>query len=562
MALEMIYLIVVSAVVLMALRLAEQAGWLFRQPTRLLWLIGAWSLVGVTLLQTLPRRVAPAIARSSVASTVSPDFSMTDVTSRPPTSVVSHLLPLLTSRTAVMLRVSADVLPGWTRALDATLLVLWLALSTVIALGVGLSILYTHVERRRWASVELDRVPVLMSERTGPAVVGVMRRRIVLPRWVFGLSLHERTLVLAHEQEHARRGDPALTALMFLALILVPWNPILWIMRRRLRLASEIDCDRRVLRAHDALPSYGALLLMVAERGCDGRIPSAMFFGRSDLHARMERMLTGRPMHWADRWSRAGSFMLLSAVLVGVACVAPRPQSSIRPDDHARQLAAQLIDALSADSATVVTHPATADRGSLQRHLERFLDTKSPDRSSWSVARRSPGEGARRPSAATVWQRFDTIADPNIGLTAIARFQSHDTARASASAVMHELEVRDRARSGSALALLHERASIAASQYARIASVLRADPRFASGDSSALRGGQVGTLWIVASLDGVIARSKSIPEGIDPGDTINAERVAREFPQILPSDVRVVNVLGGSLVGVPYARVVWVVVAR
>ncbi len=562
MALEMIYLIAVSAVVLMALRLVEQAGWLFRQPTRLVWLIGAWSLVGFTLLQTVTRRAAPAIARSSIASTVSPDVSMTDGASHPPTSVVSHPLPLLTSRTAALLRVSSDALPGWTRALDATLLVLWLASSILIALGVGLSMLYTRAERRRWASVELDQVPVLMSERTGPAVVGVMRRRIVLPRWVFGLSFHERTLVLAHEQEHARRADPALTALMFLALILVPWNPILWVMRRRLRLASEIDCDRRVLRAHDALSSYGALLLMVAERGCAGRIPSAMFSGRSDLRARMKRMLTDRPMHWAERWSRAGVFTLLSAVLVGVACVAPRPQPSSQPGDHARQLAAQLIAALAADSAPVATHPAAADRVSLQRHLERFLDTMRPARSSSSAATGNPGDGVRRPSAAAVWQGLDTIADPNDRLAEAARFQSHDMARTSATAVMRELEVRDRAGSGAALALLHERANIAADQLARIASVLRSDPRFASGDSSALHGGQAGTLWIVASPDDVIARSKGVPGRADPGDTINAERIAREFPQILAGDVRAVSVMGGSSVGVPYARVVWATVAR
>ena len=553
MASMMIYLVALSAVVLLALRLVEQAGWLFRQPTRLVWLIGAWSLVGFTLLQTVTRRAAPAIARSS---TVSSDFSVTDGASHPPASLVSQLPELLTARTWGRFRVSSDVLPAWTRALDAALLAFWFASSGLIAVGVGLSMLYTHTQRRQWASVELDQVPVLMSDRTGPAVVGVMRRRIVLPRWVFGLSLHERTLVLAHEQEHVRQADPVLTALMLLALILVPWNPVLWAMRSRLRLALEIDCDRRVLHAHAALSSYGALLLRVAERGCAGRIPSVMFSGRSDLRARMKRMLTDRPMHWAARWSRAGLFMLLSAVLVGGACVAPRPQPSSQPADHARQLAAQLIGALAADSATFARHRTAADRVSLQRHLERFVDTRSPSLSSSSLATGSPDDFLRRPAVTAVWQGLDTIADANDGLAEAAWFQSHDRLRTSATAVMRQREVRDR------VAFLHERVNIAAGQLARIASVLRSDPRFVSGDNSALHGGRPGTLWIVASPNNVIVRSKSVPGRVDPDDIINAERISWEFPQILADDVSGVRVIGGSSVGVAYARVIWATVAR
>jgi beta-lactamase regulating signal transducer with metallopeptidase domain len=524
MALVMIYLIAISAISLVALRLAEQAGWLFRQPTRLIWLAGVWSLVVFTLSQTLPRHAAPGTARSSVAPTVSPTASMTGGAahdSRP--SMVDRFLPRLTSRTAAMLQASSDALPGWARALDATLLALWLALSMGIALSVGLSIVHSSLARRQWASTELDQVPVLMSERTGPLVVGVVRRRIVLPRWVFDLSLHERTLVLAHEQEHARRADPALAAFMFLALILVPWNPVLWAMRRRFALAMEVDCDRRVLSAHDAVHSYGALLLTVAERGVGMPAPAAMFARRSELRARLERMLTGggRPMHWADRWSRAGVFLVLSVALVGVACVAPRPQPMARPDDRVRQLSVQLIDALAADSATLVQRPATADRISLQRHLERFLGADSAHRST--------------------------------------RVPSSDMARTRASTLLHEVALPNRAHSDSALAVLHAWASATAAQDARIASVLRSDPRFSSADSSAVPGGPAGTLWILASADGVITGSKRTA---DTDDIIDAERVAREFPQVSPHDVRSVSVMGGAAAGVPYARVVWGVVAR
>src|SRR5690606_12921348 len=90
---------------------------------------------------------------------------------------------------------------------------------------------------------------------------------VVVPAWVLTLDAASRSLVLRHELEHLRAGDAALQHFTRLLVALVPWNPALWYIERRLRGAIEVDCDRRVLGAmRSSRRQYGALLLHVAGR--------------------------------------------------------------------------------------------------------------------------------------------------------------------------------------------------------------------------------------------------------------------------------------------------------
>lgn len=89
---------------------------------------------------------------------------------------------------------------------------------------------------------------------------------ILLPAWVLDCDEKTRALILTHEQEHLRARDPEVLLLAALAIALVPWLLPLWWMRRRLRLAIEVDCDRRVLRRHPDMAGYLDLLLLTAER--------------------------------------------------------------------------------------------------------------------------------------------------------------------------------------------------------------------------------------------------------------------------------------------------------
>lgn len=155
---------------------------------------------------------------------------------------------------------------SWAPGLDALLLGLWGG-SAAATLAYALrSAVRLREERRGWSPGTVDGVPVLLSEGRGPAVVGLLRGRVVLPRWIDELGAEVRRAVLLHEREHLRAGDHRLFALAAAGPLLLPWNPFLWWGLRRLRLAMECDCDARVLSRGVAPGTYGRSLLQVGAR--------------------------------------------------------------------------------------------------------------------------------------------------------------------------------------------------------------------------------------------------------------------------------------------------------
>ncbi|MFL5537679.1 MAG: M56 family metallopeptidase, partial [Longimicrobiaceae bacterium] len=177
--------------------------------------------------------------------------------------------------------------------------------------------------RRRWTHAEVDGVPVLVSSDTGPAVVGLVRSRILLPRWAVDADPQARRLVLEYEQEHVRAGDPRLLALALLVAALTPWNPAVWWQLRRLRLAVEVDCDARVLRRRADVRAYGAVLLEVGRRTVRSRLAAAAFAEPVSSLERRIRIMTAprgrRPI------LRAAAVGAMAAALVAAACETPAP---------------------------------------------------------------------------------------------------------------------------------------------------------------------------------------------------------------------------------------------
>jgi beta-lactamase regulating signal transducer with metallopeptidase domain len=175
--------------------------------------------------------------------------------------------------------------------LDGVLLRAWMVVSVALVALLLCALVVIAVRRGRWTAVDLDGVPVLLSEDVGPAVVGFARGRIVVPKWVLGLGAPERAMMLRHEEEHLRAGDPRLLLLGALVVIATPWNPAAWIMLHRLRLAIEIDCDRRVLSSADLdLRRYAELLLAVGARRGVPAYGVGFSVGRPFLEQRIDRM--------------------------------------------------------------------------------------------------------------------------------------------------------------------------------------------------------------------------------------------------------------------------------
>ena len=134
----------------------------------------------------------------------------------------------------------------------------------------------------------VDGVPVLVTDRIGPATVGILRPRVLLPWWVLALPDVQRRYIVHHEEEHRRAHDARLLGVASVALLVTPWNLALWWHLRRLHLAVETDCDRRVVRALGNATAYGTLLLRVAESASRGPRLQPAFLGRVGM---LERRL-------------------------------------------------------------------------------------------------------------------------------------------------------------------------------------------------------------------------------------------------------------------------------
>ena len=125
---------------------------------------------------------------------------------------------------------------------------------------------YGHRRRRRWRRALVEGSELLVAEDAGPATVGLLHPQIVLPDWLLAGPPETVRLVLAHERSHIEARDPSVWGVGLAMVLLAPWNPFLWWQVRRLRLAIEVDCDRRVLSGgHDAR-RYARTLVNVSTR--------------------------------------------------------------------------------------------------------------------------------------------------------------------------------------------------------------------------------------------------------------------------------------------------------
>ena len=165
-------------------------------------------------------------------------------------------------------------------------------------------------------------IPIVVTDSLGPATVGVWRSRVVLPRWVLALPHAQRQYIVRHEDEHRRSHDCALLFFASLLVILAPWDVALWWQLRRLSLAVEMDCDRRVVATLGDPQAYGNLLLTVAQATNHGRrLQPGLLGGTGMLEHRLTVLLAPAPLRLAQRLV----LPVIACVLLVVAVTTPHP---------------------------------------------------------------------------------------------------------------------------------------------------------------------------------------------------------------------------------------------
>jgi hypothetical protein len=183
-----------------------------------------------------------------------------------------------------------------------------------------------RVARRRWPLVDFHGSRARVSPDAGPLVIGLRRPEIVVPQWILDRPAHEQRVIIAHEAEHLRSNDNLLLAGGAVALALMPWNPAVWYLFSRLRLAVELDCDARVLGRGVTVHSYGSLLLDVAMHASPLRFGAAAL-ANSPSHLR-QRIIAMQPVFTKFAHLRAGAVALLGLAALVLACGSEMPTAA------------------------------------------------------------------------------------------------------------------------------------------------------------------------------------------------------------------------------------------
>jgi beta-lactamase regulating signal transducer with metallopeptidase domain len=269
-AIWMAYALVTGALVALMCALVERIARAAHRATRGIWLGGMLAMLllaaGAAPESLMPRTVSPSRWAAAVQVETGPAGRPRAQDGR---EGRQGLLAPMQERVGRWILALHDLLAaarvrlsGW----DGPLLALW-ALAAAFLAGV---LTHASLEGRRLRHGleprDVAGSTVLLTHGVGPSAVGIGRPAILLPSWALELDEALLTLVLRHEREHVDALDPALLLLALLGVVLLPWHLPLWWSWGRLRLAIEVDCDRRVLRAHPGVRRYAQLLLLTAQR--------------------------------------------------------------------------------------------------------------------------------------------------------------------------------------------------------------------------------------------------------------------------------------------------------
>lgn len=189
----------------------------------------------------------------------------------------------------------------------------------------------------------------------GPALIGVLRPRLILPRdFETRFDARERALIIAHEQVHRASAHPLVNLLVELARCASWFNPLMHLAATRLRADQELACDAAVIAARpNEAHAYAQALLkaqtaMFLPLGCAWTSPSAR-----RLHERIAQLDHGLPPR-----RRSAGIVAIAAISGGLGYAAWAQQP------------ARLITHNVAVPPAVWTPTARAPKGSLSTALE------------------------------------------------------------------------------------------------------------------------------------------------------------------------------------------------
>jgi beta-lactamase regulating signal transducer with metallopeptidase domain len=224
--------------------------------------------------------------------------------------------PIVATTSAAMTPIAIPVIDRYSLpSFDKICRALWLAMSAGLLATFALSWARIRRARRHWRRATVDGYELWVTRALGPAVLGFLKPKVLIPQWMLDCPAATRSMVLIHESEHIAARDPLLLLMGLLVVLLLPWNLLLWWQLRRLRFAVEVDCDARVLRRVTDVQTYAKVLLAVNQRGALAPFGAMAIAARVSQLERRVRIMTSLRRR-ASRW------LIGAAVSLCIACVA------------------------------------------------------------------------------------------------------------------------------------------------------------------------------------------------------------------------------------------------
>jgi len=215
------------------------------------------------------------------------------------------------------------------------------------------------------------------AERTGvgPAVVGVLRPRIVTPadfEILFGEA--ERTLILAHETAHLRTGDATINALVCVAQCLGWFNPLVHVAARLLRVDQELACDAAVIGAFPRERRTYAELLLKTQLFAQP-LPLGCHWPASAPHPLKQRIaMLKSPLPGRPRRALGLAGVVLLSLTGAAAAWSASPTAPVRDNVQSRVTVSD--PAAAADSADIRVERRTVTDRKVERIAEVRRETR------------------------------------------------------------------------------------------------------------------------------------------------------------------------------------------
>ena len=190
-----------------------------------------------------------------------------------------------------------------------------------------------------------------------PLTCGILRPRIVLPAVASDWANSRLRAVLLHELAHVRRRDVGLQLCVHVIAALWWFQPLVWILRRMLRLESELACDTEALASGLQPSQYAAELLAVAKAaGAAGSLSSVgiSMAQSGDLESRLRSVLDP-PSAMFSRTHVWTAAIALSAVAILTSAVTAQSSSIFSEGDLSmkRTLISALLVSAGLSAATI-----------------------------------------------------------------------------------------------------------------------------------------------------------------------------------------------------------------